>query len=97
MRDAGECPRWSGGSVVERVVYPLSLAGSYGAGGFTLDATQGVASVTYLLQVSTNLAPPNWETIATNVPATNGPLQFADPLATNAPMRFYRTVTPEVY
>ena len=77
-----------------RVVYPLNLTGSLGGGGFTLAATQGVAEVTYLLQVSTNLALPSWETIATNVPMTNGLLQFVDPLATNSPTRFYRTVTP---
>ena len=78
-----------------RVVVPLNLTGSLGGGGFTLAATQGVADVTYLLQVSTNLAiPSGWNTIATNVPATNGLLQFIDPLATNAPTRFYRTVTP---
>jgi hypothetical protein len=80
--------------VLVRVVYPLNLVAGYGVGGFTLDATEGVASVAYLLQVTTNLAPPNWETIATNVPATNGPLQFTDPFATNGPIRFYRTITP---
>ena len=82
------------GTVTVRVVYPLNLTGSLGGGGFTLAATQGVAEVTYLLQVSTNLALPSWETIATNVPMTNGLLQFVDPLATNSPTRFYRTVTP---
>jgi len=83
------------GTVTVRVVYPLNLTGSLGGGGFSLLSTQGVTGVTYLLQVSTNLAiPAGWSTIATNVPLTNGPLQFVDPLATNAPTRFYRTLTP---
>ncbi|MEY4386725.1 MAG: hypothetical protein RLY20_2008 [Verrucomicrobiota bacterium] len=82
------------GFVLVRTVYPLSLSGVYNAGGFTLGASPGVADVTYLLQVTTNLAAPSWATIATNTPATNGPIQFADPLATNAPTRFYRTLTP---
>ena len=83
------------GTVTVRVVYPLNLTGSLGGGGFTLLAAEGVAGATYWLQTSTNLALPNsWATIATNVPATNGPLQFIDPSATNGPMRFYRTLIP---
>jgi len=83
------------GLVTVRVVYPLALTGSLGLSGFTLSAAQGVAGVTYWLQSATNLAPPNsWENIATNVPLTNGPLQFFDSRATNGPMRFYRTVIP---
>lgn len=83
------------GTVTVRVVYPLNLSGSLGGGGFTLMAAEGVAGVTYWLQSATNLAlPDSWETIATNVPLTNGPVQFIDASATNGPMRFYRTVIP---
>lgn len=83
------------GTVTVRVVYPLNLTGSFGGGGFTVMAAEGVAGATYWLQTATNLALPNsWETIATNVPATNGPIEFMDAGATNVPMRFYRTLIP---
>lgn len=82
------------GAVTVRVVYPLYLTASLSGGGVILSATQGVAGVTYWLQLSTNLAVPGWSTIATNVPLTNGLIQFNDPQATNLPTRFYRTVIP---
>jgi hypothetical protein len=51
--------------------------------------------VTYLLQVTINLATPTaWETIATNLAVTNGLIQFVDPRATDVPARFYRTLMP---
>src|SRR5262245_23381260 len=47
------------------------------------------------LLVATNLAPPtNWETITTNIAATNGLIQFVDPELTNTNACFYRTMTP---
>ena len=57
--------------------------------------TTGAAGVTYLLQAITNLAAPiAWETIAMNVAATSGILEFVDPEATNIHARYYRTVMP---
>jgi DNA/RNA endonuclease G (NUC1) len=83
------------GIVTVRVVHPLNLTGSLNGGSFMLTAAEGVAGATYWLQSATNLTMPNsWVTIVTNVPTTNGPLQFIDPVALNDLMRFYRTVTP---
>jgi len=52
--------------------------------------------VTYLLQVTTNLATPTvWDTIMTNLAVTNGLIQFVDPWATDVPARFYRGLTDD--
>lgn len=76
-------------TVTIRFAHPLRLSGAMGSEGLTVLATEGVAGVTDLLQVATNLATPtSWETVATNVPATNGPVRFVDPAATDAPSRY---------
>jgi hypothetical protein len=81
-------------TVTIRFARLLSLEGFLGSQGFTVRSTAGVAGVTYLLQASTNLATPiSWETIATNVPATSGTIEFVDPM-TNIRTRYYRTVMP---
>ena len=48
---------------------------------------QGLPGQTYQIETSTNLA--NWSTIG-SVLATNTPVLFLDPAATNRPRRFYR-------
>ena len=59
--------------------------------GFSLTIV-GQAGHTYVLQVSTNLTV--WLPVSTNSPATNGPLTFFDPSATNSQRGFYRVVEP---
>jgi hypothetical protein len=58
-------------------------------GSVTLNAT-GFPGYTWLLQTTTNLAPPVvWQTIGTNAAAANGSWQFTDAHATNS-AGFYR-------
>jgi len=47
---------------------------------------------TYRVEVSTNLAA--WQTLATNIAATNGAFEFIDNRTNTFPVRFYRTATP---
>jgi hypothetical protein len=66
-----------------------------GLEGFSVQSTQGVSGVTYLLQVATNLATSTaWTTVATNVAVTNGLIQFTVPQVTNVRARYYRTAMP---
>jgi len=66
-----------------------------GAHNFTVLSLDAVGGVTHLLQVTTNLATSTaWQTIATNLPATNGLIQFVDPRATDVPVRYYRALMP---
>ncbi len=51
---------------------------------------QGVSNVTYTLQVSTNLATTNWQSL-TSFQLTNNPFSVTDPTATNS-RRFYRLI-----
>jgi hypothetical protein len=44
--------------------------------------------------VTTNLAPPDWQPICTNVAGENGAWQFTDTNASQYPIRFYRSSTP---
>jgi hypothetical protein len=66
----------------------LSLASTHplGANGFQF-ALQGLPGQTYQIETSTNLA--NWSVIG-SVLATNTPVLFLDPAATNHARRFYR-------
>ena len=82
-------------TVMIRFAQPLNLSGLFGSEGFTVLSLEGVEGVTYLFQVSTNLAIPNaWETIATNVAVTNGLIRFVDPGPTDVPARYYRVLMP---
>jgi hypothetical protein len=49
----------------------------------------GVSNFNYRIDASTDFF--NWSTL-TSLPNPNGTFQFADPMATNFPMRFYRAV-----
>lgn len=52
----------------------------------------GVSYYTYLIQATTNLAPPvAWSTIGTNTADSNGLFNFTDSNAIDFPARFYRT------
>ena len=51
---------------------------------------QGVSNVTYTLQISTNLASTNWQSL-TSFQLTNNPFMVTDPNATNS-RRFYRII-----
>jgi autotransporter-associated beta strand protein len=55
----------------------------------------GTPNRPYLIQATTNLAPPIvWATISTNTAATNGLFQYIDLNATNFDSRYYRTAKP---
>jgi hypothetical protein len=51
----------------------------------------GASGRTYVLQAATNLPPPQWTAIQTNL-ATNGVRDFDDSSSAGAPMRFYRAM-----
>lgn len=62
-----------------------------GSGSATINF-QGIPGYQYLLQVTTNVAPPVvWQNVSTNTASVNGFLQFTDTRATNHPAAFYRT------
>jgi hypothetical protein len=54
----------------------------------------GASNRTYVLEVATNLLPPQWTALQTNV-ATHEVLNFDDPISASAPFRFYRAVVTE--
>jgi len=66
-----------------------SLTANHGTLSFSWN---GVAALTYQVQVSTNLASSPWVNLGNAIaPATNGPLTFSDAVSTNG-QRFYRMV-----
>ena len=54
----------------------------------------GIPGRTYYIQATTNLTPPDWVSIGTNVVGSNGLSTFDDLEATNYTSRYYRTATP---
>jgi hypothetical protein len=63
-------------------------------GSFVFTINRLLANTTNYVQVSTNLASGNWQTIATFIPTTNT-VTFVDPGATNSQQRFYRWLGPQ--
>jgi len=64
------------------------------ANGFALAAEGGAVSNTYVVQLTTNLAPPIlWLPLQTNAVDANGQIWFAE-TNTAAPMHFYRLLIP---
>ena len=70
---------------------PRSLSGGHFAAGgsFIFMVNQVVPNTTNYLQVCTDLASTNWQSIATFIPTTNS-FTFTDPDAMNNPQRYYR-------
>ncbi len=65
-----------------------------GGSAFSLAGT-GVSGQTYVLQTTTNLAPPvPWISVLTNIAGTNGIFNFTDAQVTNFNLRFYRVMKP---
>ena len=58
-------------------------------GSFRFTISGATANTTNYVQVSTNLAAPQWRTIAALVPTTNT-VTFVDPAAASSRQRFYR-------
>jgi len=82
-------------TVTIRFASPPTLTGTMLPEGFQVMSSDAVAGVTYLLQAGTNTtATVSWQTIGTNVPASDGPIQFLDSDATNLPARLYRVLMP---
>jgi hypothetical protein len=71
---------------------PVFTGLQFGNGGASLQF-QGISSRTYAIQTTTNLSPAFWQTLAGPAEWTNGLFQFLDPDVTNAPAKFYRTLT----
>jgi polygalacturonase len=59
-------------------------------GSVVLDFT-GIPGSIYWVMATTNLSPPDWTPVSTNIAGTNGLWQFTDTKATNFLYRFYRT------
>lgn len=70
------------------VLPPLSAAITPGQ-GVQLQAA-GIPGSAYVLQMATNLTPPNWQSISTNIVDANGNYQFTDTNAQAGSARFYR-------
>ena len=68
----------------------LDVAGPLAGAHFPLLLT-GTTGFSYVIQMTTNVALPNWTALVTNSP-TNGTFSFTDSQATNA-SRFYRAMT----
>jgi hypothetical protein len=62
-------------------------------GALRLDFT-GVPGWTYRLQYANTLPPVNWTDLSTNIADALGNYEFIDAPPTNAPARFYRSVSP---
>jgi alpha-tubulin suppressor-like RCC1 family protein len=54
----------------------------------------GIPSQAYLVQATTNLPSPFWQTIGSGVGGPHGLFEFVDTAATNFPSRYYRTTQP---
>ena len=61
---------------------------TYTGGGFQFLVT-GTAGSNYVVQVTTNLAPPNWTSLFTNA----SPFTFTDANPGAASQKFYRAIT----
>jgi hypothetical protein len=59
------------------------------ASGLTLQLS-GAPGATYILEGTTNLCPPVWVSVGTNVLGADGVWQFTDPDSAVLPQRFYR-------
>jgi len=65
-----------------------------GGNAFSIGGT-GVFGQAYVLQTTTNLAPPvAWASVLTNIAGTNGIFNFTDTQITNFNQRFYRVMKP---
>jgi uncharacterized repeat protein (TIGR03803 family) len=83
-----------GAGVIFSLANPPVFTGlQFGSSGALLQF-QGAASGTYAIQTTTNLAPAFWQTLPGSATGTNGLFQFFDSTASNAPAKYYRTVTP---
>ena len=93
-----------GAAVTGTVSVTVNAAGSGQTANITSFALQpdgsakmkfaGIPGRNYLIQATTNIALPNWVTIATNTAGTNGLFIFIDNDAPNYPSRYYRTAQP---
>jgi hypothetical protein len=73
-----------------------AISTSGGGNGLALNGTGGVASASYYLLGSTNLATPlsNWARLLTNQFDNNGNFNFTNAGVTNHPQNFYRLQVP---
>jgi uncharacterized repeat protein (TIGR03803 family) len=60
--------------------------------GARLSLSNGAAGQTYELQASSNLPPPSWQAIGSQLADSKGMVHFLDTNATRNPARFYRVV-----
>jgi len=89
------------GSVTSSVVTltvllpPQNLSASLSSGQNVQLQFTGTPGSAYVLQVTTNLAPPiNWQPVFTNLADTNGNWTFTDTNTLASPARFYRALLP---
>jgi hypothetical protein len=79
--------------VVTAALPPLTASRS-GANGLTIQFS-GTPGSNYVLEVTTNLAPPaNWQPVATNIAGANGSGTFTNTNVLAAPAQFYRLGLP---
>ena len=81
-----------GSEVVVQAPPSLELANPTSTTGFQIQY-QGPDNQTVQVQATTNLS--SWQMVFSTNGVNNGAvIQFADPLAPNLPLRFYRAVAP---
>lgn len=73
---------------------PLKFGTTTSTNGIPHITFSGAPSNNYVLQATTNLFPPNWQTVATNLTDGNGNSVFIDSNAAFLTRRFYRLRTP---
>jgi alpha-tubulin suppressor-like RCC1 family protein len=73
---------------------PILTGGTRNADGSVLVGFAGIAGYTYRVETTTNLAPPLWQAISTNVAGTNGLWNYTDTNASGYSQRFYRAYQP---
>jgi len=68
---------------------PPSITVSLSSNTVTLDYSPAQTNFTYVLEYKTNITDTNWNSLDTNIPATNGTGAFMDSV-TNGAQRYYR-------
>jgi uncharacterized repeat protein (TIGR01451 family) len=94
----GHCDGTSVGTVLVNVrsdTNPASRVAMFQAGDGSVQVFfDGMPGLTYRVQCTASLTPPNWQDVASMVADPHGTCIYVDWPATNGPVRYFRSVTP---